>query len=113
MEQDLYEYIKSIKHIIDASVKRIFPSTQKVGVQWSPMIGSHTLTSKWRTGPGGYSNPASFKGNSYINAGYVYAPYVPLHRNMSAPTGSNTTIYDRYAVKCINKDFYSTIRIED
>lgn len=120
MEQDLYKYIKSIRHIIDASVNRIFPNTLKVNVggKWSVLTNKWSKTpliNKWSNASSSHSNHG-FKGSAYINSGYIYAPYIPLHRDDvhgALPSGSNAAIFDNYAVKIMNKDFYSTIRIED
>lgn len=54
-----------------------------------------------------------FKSTSYIETGYVYAPYIPM--TIIEPLENNFEVKgklkSRYSKKKINRNFYGTIRI--
>ena len=59
---------------------------------------------------------AGFSGRTYLEAGYVYAPYVPMYTEPSVPEPPtwtrriNSNIATRYATRTINPRFYVNIR---
>jgi len=51
-------------------------------------------------------------GHQYLEAGYVYAPYIPTVITPAIVTSRMTNgLLNRYTKKKINHDFYSAIRI--
>jgi hypothetical protein len=58
-----------------------------------------------------------YKGGSYLETGYVYAPYVPLivTPTIYAPEDFSPRrgVMTRYAKKCIRSDFYGTVVVTD
>lgn len=72
----------------------------------------------FRTGEGSLTihNVPYFHHTTTLDAGYVYAPYIPL---MMTPTivetlptfGPTSTITSRYAEKILNTDFYEHVQI--
>lgn len=52
---------------------------------------------------------------SYLESGYVFAPYVPLQMSPLTPEtfeNMKKSIQSYYGKKMVNKDFYGEIRIE-
>jgi hypothetical protein len=57
------------------------------------------------------------KGNSFLEAGYVYAPYIPLQLTSVITDSNDFTprkgLMTRYAKKMINNRFYGVIRLDN
>ena len=49
-----------------------------------------------------------FKGTTFLESGYVYAPYVPMIIEPE-PFQPRRSISSRYATKMVNNSFYGTI----
>jgi hypothetical protein len=58
-----------------------------------------------------------FKGGSFLETGYVYAPYVPLIVTPTIYAPEDFTprkgVMTRYAKKLVRSDFYGTVTVED
>lgn len=58
-----------------------------------------------------------YKGGSYLETGYVYAPYVPLivTPTIFAPEDFSPRkgVMTRYGKKCVRSDFYGTVTVTD
>ena len=58
-----------------------------------------------------------FKGSSFLETGYVYAPYVPLIVTPTIYAAEDFTprkgVMTRYAKKLIRSDFYGTVTVQD
>jgi len=53
-----------------------------------------------------------FKSQQFMDAGYIYAPYIPLNLEQVAFTPSQG-IASRYAKKIMNSSLYGVIRISE
>ena len=54
-----------------------------------------------------------FKGNTFLEAGYVYAPYVPVFTTPEVSCTPSEQIASRYSKKRINNNFYGTISVQN
>ncbi len=58
-----------------------------------------------------------FKGSSFLETGYVYAPYVPLIVTPTIYAAEDFTprkgVMTRYAKKLVRSDFYGTVTVQD
>ena len=58
-----------------------------------------------------------FKGGSYLETGYVYAPYVPLivTQTIYAPDDFSPRrgVMTRYGKKMVRRDFFGTVTLLD
>ena len=80
--------------------------------RWSP-------THNFLTGKGGYeiNGLPIHKGQSFLEAGYIYTPYIPMvvtttvsENNDFQPSGE---IVSRYAKKVVNNRFYGNITVSE
>jgi len=57
------------------------------------------------------------KGNTFLEAGFIYAPYIPLQLTQTIYDPNDFTprkgIMTRYAKKMVNNRFYGVIRIDN
>ena len=78
--------------------------------QWSPIH-------KFLTGEGGYeiNGYPIVKGQSFLEAGYIFAPYIPLQvtPNISEDFTPSREIMSRYATRVVNNRFYGTISVNE
>lgn len=59
-------------------------------------------------------NRKAIKGQQFLDAGYIYAPYIPIMipQVIEVPTGlGKTGIMSRYSQKIVNSNLYGTIRV--
>jgi hypothetical protein len=56
-------------------------------------------------------NYIGFKGTSFIEAGYIFAPYIPMV--LEGEFEPRRSLASRYATKVVNSDFYSRITINE
>jgi hypothetical protein len=74
------------------------------------MVPYKVLKSHWLVEP---DTPTLFRGQSFMEVGYVYAPYIPIQR----PTQSSGTIQPkrsistRYATTVVNNSYYGVVDI--
>jgi hypothetical protein len=58
-----------------------------------------------------------FKGSSFLETGYVYAPYVPLIVTPTIYAPEDFTprkgVMTRYAKKMVRSDMYGTVTVQD
>jgi len=59
-----------------------------------------------------YEPKIGFKGSAILDAGYVYAPYIPLQLT-GDPIQPHGDIMSKYATKMIDSKFYGAIRLHE
>lgn len=56
-------------------------------------------------------NYIGFKGSTFIEAGYIFAPYVPM--NLETEFAPRMSMASRYATRVINPNLYSRITVNE
>lgn len=78
-----------------------------------------TLLRKWAVYVDPYMNPTQvlvgLKGNSYYDAGYVYAPYIPLTMTPTFLDPNDQTnrkgVWSRYATRMLRPEYYGVLTV--
>lgn len=101
-----------------ASIIESLPNFKPSSVSGSGVVYMGTLNGRWDV----YKDPymtvdtalLGYKGTNLVDAGYVYAPYVPLYRTPTIYLDDmvgRIGLMSRYGKRVINKDFFTKVTI--
>lgn len=101
-----------------ANVIEPLPTFKAGAVAGPGVVHIGTLNGRWEVYKDPYmaSNKVlmGYRGSSFADAGFVYAPYVPLYRTPTVYLDDmvgKVGLMSRYAKRAINRDFYTTLTV--